>query len=391
MSRRKQNSSVKKKPAAKASSTSIAPANPNSQHAKADLKRTKYLKDLKSAQRSLERFETKDLIQFEQWRSEVFGERISELHGLSETLDDLMELIEEVEDQRTMSGYTFRESYEIVKERRENPGGIEDEEAFYHDDFEEPSPKQAQEDPQAFYDHMRKEFAELFGFDLSESDPAFDEQFKQFASAAGFPDLSSNGATSAKRPPDKKELKKVYRGLARRLHPDHREGIDTLSPARLDELWHSAQKSYAEGDLEELHHIETQIDIEVNGVTEEINLDRIEQMSERNRVSLRAVQRELRQARKHVAWMFSKKPSAKVELERFFDADIEFEKSALEKDIAICNRRIAEWERPARKKTKKASSKNKSTTRKKPKPPKIAKTTSQEEDIPDDSQCEFTF
>ncbi len=401
MSRRKQKTRVKKKSAAKGSGpsgASITASAAKSPHEKAELKRIKYLKELKSAQRSLERFETRDLTQFEQWRSNAFGDRIAELHKLSEQLDDLMELIEEVEDQHFAYGYTYRESYALAKKRRENPKAFEDDEAFFggedfeeEPDFEESFSGEAAKDPRKLYDQMRKDFAELFGFDLSNADPEFEEKFREFAAMAGIPDFSSNGVASAKRAPDKSELKKTYRGLARRLHPDHREAIDSLSPARLDELWHAAQKSYAEGDLEELQHIETLIDIEVNGITQETNLERIEQMSERNRMSLRAVQRVLRQARKHSAWMFSKKPSVKASLELFLDADIEFEKSAFERDIAICNRRIAEWERPPRKKSKKAPSKRKSTTRKKTPTQKVAKAPHQEENVQADLQKEFSF
>ncbi len=327
-----------------------------------------YLKQLRAAQRSLQRFEEADLPEFDRWKAVEFGKRLTELRELEAEWRSLASLVEEVETMRFFTNRSYRSCYEEVKYRREHPEerfadgpgpGDSDGERANSDGAEPESGRGAAgggrrdaRTAEEREEELKDAFADLLGFECDFDDPDVAHVFAQFKRRFGFDeDDAVSASMSAGKASGTAELKRAYRLLARKLHPDHREELGALEAGRLDALWHEAQDAYRRGDLEELQRIDAIIDIEIDGVTSATELERIEQAAERHRQSLRAVERVLRQARKQPAWMFSKKPALKSRLRALIDRDLREGIAYYRFQVDRFQTQIRKWEpRPSGKK-----------------------------------------
>ncbi len=259
----------------------ITPSSAITHHTRAAKQRSKYLKQLRTSQRSLDRFKNLDLPEFEQWRSTTFGKLISEIFSLHDQLNQIVDQIEPQENLHFEHSAHFRDAYNSTRKSHQK---------------------------------TREE----------NTNP-----------------LKKSNLTEEEHATNITEFKKTYRSLVRKLHPDHRDDTHSLNPTRLDELWHTTQKAYVSGVLKELQHLEQLIESEVNLDTEETDLERIKQLTEQHRIALRTVQHSLKTARTHPAWMFSKDPSIKAELEPLFLQELQNEILLIKKDISVCQQRIA--------------------------------------------------
>jgi len=379
-------------------------ADKDAQRVAAEKKCQKYEKELGTAQRSLERFEGKDLPQFQEWFAAEFGPVREEFEKLEAKFREVYELVRDVEEEHFFGGGSLRDCYERVLYEREHPDEFEDEgfDDAVGDAFED------EEEARDFFDgifgssgkggesasgnreqDLRDLFADLTGVDIDPEDPMFKEVFESFKKQFGF-DEEGMETLSARKAPASRDLKKLYRTLARKLHPDHQEDLDPSVQKKLDALWHETQEAYAHGELERLQRIESIIDIEVNGIDERTEVDRILDFAEQHRIELRATQREIRQARKHPAWMFSKKPQVRERLEVEINGDFTEQIRLIKQDIAHCEKKIESWSKPARKR-KKSGRKN-ASTRRAGKPPAGQRTAKAgTEKTEDDKQFEMPF
>lgn len=315
-----------------------------------------YLKQLHSVQTSLRRFEERDVPDFEQWRAAEFGERLTVLRELREKVSKAGWIVDQVEEMRYFTRRSYKVCYEQVKFAMEHPEEARqqaeeerrrEQERFGGEDGD-PFAGARGERRREFTEEEREQelletFAEMLGCEPDLGDPVVRAMFEDLKRMMGLGEVESarGVATVAEK---ERELKRSYRTLARKLHPDHREDLGAFEGSRLDGLWHEAQEAYRLGDIEALERIEAIIDIEVEGVNEKTSLSRIEQAAERHRQSLRAVERTLRQARKSPAWMFSKKPQVKKRLKAVIERELRDEVARLRYELLDCEGRIARWE-----------------------------------------------
>lgn len=96
---------------------------------------------------------------------------------------------------------------------------------------------------------FRKLMDSILNGEIDDDDPAFSGQFHSF----GYRKRS----LSEKLLQEKKTLKKLYRSIVQKLHPD-RAGSSTPEQ---QELWHAAKQAYTMGDIQTLQHIESQCDL----------------------------------------------------------------------------------------------------------------------------------
>ncbi|MCH6258164.1 hypothetical protein MLD52_16500 [Puniceicoccaceae bacterium K14] len=364
MSKRTAKRSAKqKKTANEARSQAIELSNGKSAGELAEKKLRKYLKELGTAERSLDRFEKNDLLEFEQWQRERFGKDLDALHELEGELYEKATFVDEVESMYYVSDLSYRECYEEVMldlEDLEERGNAEDDN-FAEEEFSEGNvgsdPDGAHSEMDAMKEGIRQAFSEMFGYEVDADDPVFEAEFEKFKQGFGI-GSGVEQASSPKPDTDKPGLKKVYRSLVRKLHPDQRKEIAAFDEESLDQLWHETQEAYSIGDVEELQRIEAIIDIEINGLDTSTDIDRINQAAERHRLKLREVQRKIRQARKHPAWMFSKKPDVKVVLEYEISEELAFRKESVKSEISFLKSRIASWKRAAEKHRKRREGKD---------------------------------
>lgn len=278
------------------------------------------MKRLASAQRALERFEESDLPQFEQWQAARFGETLTRLRDLSRKAEDAGSIVESVHFMHRFSGASVRRCYEATMRSRQDPEPTDAE----HDLPPDHGPEW-QGNGENFAGEGRAS-----GHERARFGEALDDFL---GPAPRRPDPSA--ARSAKQ---------LYRALALKLHPDHRPPQPIQSAARLDALWHETQEAYRQMDVAELERLDALLDIEQRGISGDTDLSTIELANERHRRSLEAMERALRDAREHSAWMFSKrKPSALDALARRLARELQAALAALQQEAARFEKLIEGW------------------------------------------------
>jgi hypothetical protein len=83
---------------------------------------------------------------------------------------------------------------------------------------------------------------------------------------AGRLDARSDATVAAnERAPERQRLVRLYRGLARRLHPDSPDALRSLAPERRGSIWAEVQAAYGAGSLERLLALSAWIDAATAG------------------------------------------------------------------------------------------------------------------------------
>lgn len=98
------------------------------------------------------------------------------------------------------------------------------------------------------------------------------------------------------------ELKRLYRLLVRRLHPD----FNPAPTERLRDAWNRVQAAYRDGDLRELELIGALCDVDCGGITDLSSVSRLEAMRDECRERTGLLLGELAEAREDPAWGFSR-------------------------------------------------------------------------------------
>ena len=315
-----------------------------------------------NAQKNLSRFQGKDLPQFHAWIDENFGERIANFKSLNAEAHALEELLELTEDLEYMTQYSTQECYRRAKYCRENPDAPNP----YRDCFwrrvngedvpDEASPDEEGFDEEELLHDMFGDIASFFGLDPKTTEKEW-AKFSSKINDEEFDDEVPFPAAKARPRPQAEngDLKKTYRQLARKLHPDHRGDADTEKSETLDTLWHQAQDAYNRGDLQALRHVEAMIETEVRGIDQNTSLEHLRHAIEGIRSQLRPVERDVRQARNSPAWMFAKNTKKRSKLAIEIDRELEADFRDLQRHLKELRRQHALLEK------KSASSNQKST------------------------------
>lgn len=311
-----------------------------------------------SAQKSLARFEQKDVPAYNSWLQARFGEQLQELRSLEEEAGKVRDTVNRVRDLQFFTGLDVGECYRRQKYWQEHDDAPDPFREDFWDIVEGKAPKEKveAEEPEAEWegfeeyseeDLMEEAFREIAG--MMGIDPDSDEmraQFEAFKRMQG--GHGAQSVASARKPrrngEESADVKKKYRQLARQLHPDHRDEKAEAREGELDQLWHQAQEAYTRGDLEALQQIEAMIETEIRGISESTTEEALERAIEAIREKLRPVERDVRQARKSPAWMFSKRPERQSELEEELEDSLELAIENLVDEIDWMEEMLGMWE-----------------------------------------------
>lgn len=306
-------------------------------------------RQIDTARKDLEAFETGDLPAFSRWEARVFGALISELRDLASAVREKDYLLGLVEEEVMWSGCDRVTAYRRVMDARNNPqpppestDGREkrneraefrrdaDPFADSEDDFDQDGEPRLFGDsdlPPGFdvndYDSMskaqRRAFHELFEsmaemFEMMTGLPAPDledvlkrERAKQNGE---IPSEGSDFPDAVSRPKDR--LKELYRSLVRRLHPD----MNGAHSPRERELWDRLQAAYHARDLDEMEAIAGRLEVAHRGAAG-LSIQLLRRMTADLRSALRGLRSQLSKHRKQDAWNFRAKTKKAKDLAKF--------------------------------------------------------------------------
>lgn len=211
----------------------------------------------------LTQFEKKDVPEFQKWMHTHCGPIREQFQSESMAVYSLQNIFFLAQDLcEFYSKRTEKECLEAAQHYTETKGDIpKGFEAFFapppepkgsgdfFDSFDEEDCDD-EDGPDVPFDELRNFMNELFGEKLGDE-------------AASFFDPSNpnrHGKTNPlieKLQQERKTLKKLYRSVVQKLHPD-RAGSSTPEQ---QELWHAAKHAYTMGDIQTLQHIEAQCDL----------------------------------------------------------------------------------------------------------------------------------
>jgi DnaJ domain len=343
--------------------------------------------DLKEAQDKLDRFKNEVTPAFSIWFHSHFGEALTEVRTLHDKMTELENSISWVREESERSGISERAAYELLLKLRsgiEEPR-LDDQE---QEDEEEIKGEQSEDGlPSNFEELLRTAFEELVGpasqfspkeyNDLLESyrehfTKEFNEELLNRAESHNQNDRGRSDRKSRSSPQnsrsapdetkDEEKIKRLYRDLARKLHPDHNSSLSSKET----ELWYEVQAAY---DSQDLSRLETLAALTEDG--NQIGFFKIRSIS-----SLRAIlndfqdrlfstEKALREAKKNPAWDFlaiQRNPDRLNQLKRSIDRDLRDDTESLGEEVEGLEEIIARWER-SKKPRRTARSKAKGMTK----------------------------
>jgi hypothetical protein len=277
-------------------------------------------RDLENSEHRLETFDTVDIPGFERWIGIQFGRRLNGMRELELRIREKEIFLSRCRQARSR-GLSAAAAYAWVKSEDERG---------------------------AFGTDSRSESAADAPFDEGEADgPETDSEddFFAFLSALGFPGLDGDGDPRAESEAREQRVKKLFRRIALRLHPDRSTEFE--GPQR--ELWEKACAAYAARDEFELEIVLSRVDAMDGADPSRNGLAWYGEMIEECRFRLGFLADAIAAASRHAAWGFSeRKPAALKRLARRIERELEEDEDDLRRRLDSLEWRIQDLERRLR-------------------------------------------
>ncbi len=257
--------------------------------------------------KEIEAFSAEDRPAFEGWSAREFGPLLTSLRETGQALGENASLADHLQWAIHVRGVPMEEAYEYIMRRRADPeyrhpvydagedeerGGNSDPDSSFDGDEEE-------SEENAFFRRFFEEFyGNGFGGDEDEEEADEDE----WERVAGRTRKTSSPPTHIA-----SELKKLFRRLARRLHPDG-DGGSALDRER----WEEAYEAYRRGDIETLRTLDTVCEVEGIPVSKKLGLARLEAVRRHHESRFRVLSEERRELKHDPAWGFSRMKPDKI-------------------------------------------------------------------------------
>jgi hypothetical protein len=324
---------------------------------------------LEKAKAEWKRFESEDKKAYGKWMAATFGPILSRIREVDALIREKETLIREVDREMFRSGSrSGRAAYARVLERRNNPTpepeaprqapppkpstGSYDSENPFDGDANDPMNLKGMAERLMFESYCVLEL----GLDPSRLRPSVYERlfadFRANVLRAERPrpkpraEPPPEALPAPAPPPTQNRVKELYRLLVRKLHPDTFADRD----AEVSALWHEVQIAYAAGDVERLEMLLALADVQSNTVSEQTSLSQMRSVLAELRRSYRALQKSLREAKKHPAWRFSRLTDCSA-LEAQIREDLIIVLADAEEALESDEELIASWSRPRTRKT----------------------------------------
>lgn len=307
------------------------------------LKRSK--KTCASLQAQAEQFEKKEAPAFSQWIHAQCDPILSKINRLREeafSLRNTLHLAEEL--CATFPQYTVKDCADAavyyIETKGKIPAGFE---FFFEDDpVDDPEEEDLLSEEEA--EAARQFFDSLF----DELNDAFDDE----SDFEGSDPFAPTKRQKQKWAEEEKSVKKLYRKIIRKLHPD-RAGSSTPEQ---QELWHAAKKAYETNDLQTLQHIDANSDLLDDKLIRFASIASIRSGTKSYKQTSTRIRRTLRQLRKQPEWGFlSWTDRKKKSVLSKYSEELNYDLTLLTLHHSKLERRLKQMRKAPRKKIKKAA------------------------------------
>ncbi len=245
----------------------------------------------------VEQFEKNDAPAFTQWLQAECKASLQKMNTLREKTFTLQNTLDLAEDLHIFSRHTRKECAEAAVHYIETNGKIPD---GFERFFKENSANDGrQEGP---FDPFANEPEDLDDADAEAARKFFDSLMDEFDDdfCTDDPDFTDPFGPREKTPKELKSIKKLYRKITNKLHPDR---VGNATPEQQD-LWHAAQTAYETNDLETLQHIETSCDLFSDKLLRFASVSSIRNGTALYKQNNTKIRRILRQMKKELEWGF---------------------------------------------------------------------------------------
>ncbi len=314
---------------------------------------------LETARAEWKRFDREDKPAFERWMATTFGPLLTRLRELDHLIHQKEALVHDVEIEMAWGGArTERTAYARIQKRRNQPFDAAGDTAEFHSSGERSadSRSSAEDDHEELSDFelelFFEEFLAMLGMNPDRmSDRQYARMFAEFKAKMGgknadeTPPKGPALPDAQPEPPKSAQLriKELYRILVRRLHPDTR----AENEPEVSMLWHEVQEAYQNGNLERLEMLLAFTDIQDNTTGAHTSLFQMQSVLAELKSALRALQKNLRAARKERAWGFARLAD-RAPLENRIQRELQKDLAVNEEQLRRLEALIRQWATPPR-------------------------------------------
>ncbi len=284
-------------------------------------------------EKQIDSFERQELPAYQRWLHLNFGPLLTDLRETDRAATTKEYILERVQDYQIWSNMSPVRAYAKVKSEMENRDGN----AGSQDQDEAPP------DFDSFAGVSDEEFREAY----ESASYAFEREtgykapdFETFKQAMG---LEAKQSRSRENKPDsvKARIRKLYRKIARSLHPD----CSSQFSLREQQLWHRAQDAYRAGDITALETVLSHIEAAASGPLFASSVSDLLESTREMRTRVGYLEEDLQEARQHPAWRFTQKtPGQLTSLQNRVQKEINKALQQAQKDLASAEAALKELE-----------------------------------------------
>lgn len=246
----------------------------------------------------IDEFQSLDLPAFNRWLHLRFGPLLGEIRELSGKIAQSERILHQVHRIAAMESISLRAAYQrylAAEQTREERESIDPAESGESSGNAPPPGEPDDDGPDPFGPN-------------AESDDPFEDIRNLFESMFG----QLGGADPGKSADHKRQVKELYRKLARRLHPDAQGKVSD----EMRSWWLQAQEAYQASDASQLELLLHLVEEKQGTPQQMTSVSSLYQMTTKLKATLRGMKRELRKNQRDRAWGCAKAPpDARIERE----------------------------------------------------------------------------
>lgn len=284
---------------------------------------------LETIERQFAQFERQELPAYQRWMHLTFGPLITKLRETESAIESKEDILERVEAYQIWENMSPAYAYARVKSEMENPG--RDSETENKENDFDGLDDESEDFLRDAYEAASAAFKQESGFEA----PDF-ESFKETMGIGGKPSAHVKEEDNS----EKARIKKLYRKIARHLHPDCSETFSL----REQRLWHRAQEAYKNGDAVALETVLSHIEAAESGPLFACVSDLMQNTKEMlTRVNY--LEEDLYEARQHPAWRFTQKTQTQLaSLKKRVEKEINRSIDQARRDLALAEADLQQLE-----------------------------------------------